>query len=122
MPRPKFVPTDEQRESVKEMKAGGMTTVNIAGVIGCSDVTLEKYFRTELDQGKAEVDRKVMGALFKMAMSGECPAATFFYLKTRCGWRESDILEITGKDGGPLPKLIVEIIQSDQPDSNPEKA
>jgi hypothetical protein len=37
-----------------------------------------------------------------MAISGQHPAATFFWLKTRAGWRETDRLEHTGPNGQPV--------------------
>ena len=47
--RPEFAPTDEDREKVRVLKAGGMTNEAIAEVIGVSEPTLRKHFSYELD-------------------------------------------------------------------------
>lgn len=110
----KFVPTDEQRESVRVMKAGGMSHGSIASVIGISDTTLEKVFRRELDTGKASVDARILNTLAKLAGSGECPAATFFYLKTRCGFRENTGITHDGSVSltGPKEELLSRLAAS----------
>ena len=58
------------------------------GSIGISDPTLRRAFRDELDKAGIEANAKVAEVCFKMATSGKVPAATFFWLKTRAGWRE----------------------------------
>jgi hypothetical protein len=40
-----------------------------------------------------------------MAISGKFPAAAIFWLKTRAGWRETNIIEHSGPQGGPLEVL-----------------
>ena len=42
----------------------------------------------------------VARTLFEMATSGKHPAATFFWLKTRAGWREADRPEPVRQDVG----------------------
>ena len=43
-----------------------------------------------------------------MATSGTVPAATFFWLKSRAGWREVTRQEHTGSDGGPIQMKQIE--------------
>lgn len=89
MPRPRLNPTDQQRKLVKSLAATGVRETDIARRIGIrSAKTLRKHFREELDGGALEANCTVAGTLFRMAKSGEHPAATFFWLKTRAGWRE----------------------------------
>jgi hypothetical protein len=89
MPRPKLKPSDEQRRLVKSMAAMGTQQEHIARKIGIrSPKTLRKYFRDELDFGMTEANYKVAQTLFQMATSGKCIAATQFWLKTRCRFRE----------------------------------
>lgn len=95
MPRPAFQPTDEQRELVVSLVCCGIPHDVISEVIGIARNTLEKYFREELDHGKAVANAKVAGTLFKMATSGDSPASTFFWLKTQAGWRETNHHELT---------------------------
>ena len=89
MPRPKLSPTEEQRRLVKSFAAVGIPQEAIAKQIGIrSPKTLRKYFREELDRGGTEANYKVGQTLFQMATSGECPAATIFWMKTRNGFHD----------------------------------
>ena len=47
-------------------------------------------------------NRKKDFANFATAIKKGNPAATIFYMKSRCGWKETDRKEITGKDGEPV--------------------
>jgi hypothetical protein len=90
MARPTFEPTDEQRRLVKSLAAYGMKYDAIARRLGIrSTKTLAKHFREELDSGDTEANAQVAQTLFQMAISGEQPASTMFWLKTRAGWRET---------------------------------
>ena len=89
MPRPKLSPTEEQRRLVKSFAAVGIAQEAIAKHIGVrSPKTLRKYFRDELDRGGTEANYKVSQTLFQMATSGQCPAATIFWMKTRNRFHE----------------------------------
>jgi hypothetical protein len=99
MPRPRFIPTDEQRRLVKSLAAIGTKQCEIAPLVGVrSEKTLRKYFRQELDRGELEANGKVAQALYQMATSGKNVAATVFWLKCRAGWRERP-------HGSPLPSV-----------------
>jgi hypothetical protein len=87
---------------VRAMAAYGIPQLDIACVIGISDKTLRLAFRDELDKAGIEANAKVAEICFKMATSGKVPAATFFWLKTRAGWREVIRQEHSGPDGGPI--------------------
>lgn len=98
----RFEATHEQRRMVRAMAAYGIPQLDIACVIGISDKTLRLAFRDELDKAGIEANAKVAEICFKMATSGKVPAATFFWLKTRAGWREVIRQEHSGPDGGPI--------------------
>jgi hypothetical protein len=84
MPRAKLNPTEEQRQLVKSLAAVGTPQEEIAKMIGIrSPKTLRKHFREELDRGSTEANYEVAQTLYQMAISGECPAATIFWMKTR---------------------------------------
>jgi hypothetical protein len=94
MPRPKFIPTEERRRIVRSMAGYGVSQQDIATSVGLrSTKTLRKHFRRELDGGGVDAKAKVLQTLFKMATSGNHPAATIFWVKTRLGWREIQIVE-----------------------------
>ena len=89
MPRPQLKPTDDQRRLVKSMAAMGIPHEDIARKIGVrSAKTVRKHFREELGLGMTEANYKVAQTLYQMATSGECPAATIFWVKTRNRFRE----------------------------------
>lgn len=92
-------PTDEQREQVKTLSGLGVPQEDICTMIGITEPTLRKHYRTEIDLGFAQANAKIAGSLFKQATSGNT-AAAIFWLKARCGWREKH--EIVGKDDGPI--------------------
>ncbi len=102
MARPHHLPTEDTRRVAAIMSSYNAPQKAIALALAIDENTLRKYYRTELDNGSDITNGKVSETLFRMAVSGRVPAATFFWLKTRAGWREVDRLEITGKDGGPI--------------------
>lgn len=72
--RPEFVPTDDQRETVRVLKAGGMSQEAIAEVVGVSVPTLTKHFSSELDRATAKVRADVLMARYRSAMGGNVSA------------------------------------------------
>ena len=89
MPRPKLQPTDENRKIIRMMAACGVDQEQIAARIGIrSPKTLRKYYREELDRGAVDANMRVGHTLLKMATSGNHPAATIFWLKSRAGWKD----------------------------------
>jgi hypothetical protein len=56
-------------------------------------------------KGHAKAIGAVANGLVKQAMEGNITAAIFF-LKTKGGWKETNGLEVTGLDGGPIDNLI----------------
>ena len=101
-----FVPTEEQRKIVRAMSSYGIPQDDICKVVGISPKTLRLVFRDELDRAAIEATAKVAQTCYQMAISGQHPAATFFWLKTRAGWRETDRHEHTGPGGGAAPRQL----------------
>ena len=105
---PSYKPTEADRNTVKSMAACGFSEEAIARCIGTKGIscpTLRKHFRQELDTSIDKANAAVGNALFKMATSGECPAATIFWMKTRMRWRETQDLRFVdeaGKDRGMM--------------------
>ena len=106
--RPEFVPTDEQRGQVEMLSGLGLPHDQIADALDISDETLRKYFDKELLSGMRKANGKVARFLFQQAQVNL--TAAIFWAKTRMRWRETDRLELTGKDGDELiPKLVVNL-------------
>lgn len=106
MPQLKHEPTVTSRRTVSSMAAYGIPQKDIAAVIGITKPTLEKYYRHELDVSSAKATAKVAETLYAKAtakeITGPSVTAALFWLKTRGGWRETDRLEVTGKNGGAI--------------------
>lgn len=117
MSRPRFIPSESQRQTVRSMAAYGITQEEIARCLGVTAKTLRRHFREELDRAATDANAQVAQTLFKMAKSGKCPAATIFWLKCRARWRER------GNDSGETPPsvpFIVEVVQKPEKQVTPE--
>lgn len=79
----------------------------IALALGISYRTLQNRkkdfanFATAIKKGKAKANAFVGGKLMNLIKEGN-PAAIIFYMKSRCGWRETVRQEITGAEGGSI--------------------
>ena len=83
MSRPSFKPTKEQRKLVQSLSAIGLRQEHIAVAVGIrSPKTLRKHFRKEIAKGTAEAMARVTAAAYAMAVSGDYPVATRFWLST----------------------------------------
>jgi hypothetical protein len=74
----------------------------VAKVLGISTVTLFRYFKPELEVAKIKANSRVAETAYNMAISGKCPAATFFWLKCRAGWREKEHVIVGGDPNNPV--------------------
>lgn len=104
MSKPKFVPTEEQRRTVKSMAAYGIKQEGIARVLHFrSPKTLRKHFREELDLGEIEGVAQVAQTHYQMARSGKYPASTIHFLEKRRRWMEES------SETGPVavPEFVV---------------
>lgn len=113
----KYRPTDADRAKVKLMAALGNRECDIALIMDISEPTLRTHYKRELAIGHVEANTVVQKTAYQMATSGSVPAMTMFWLKTRCGWRETNKLEVTGKDDGPLMSGVLAVpvpLDSDQ--------
>jgi len=82
----KYKPTDDDYSKVEEMVTIGLDQHTIAKVMGISNATLTKYFAHNLLVGKEKRTARVAGVAYEMAVSGESPSMTTFWLKTQAGW------------------------------------
>lgn len=79
----------------------------IALALGVSYATLKRrkrdwdLFAQALKRGRSKANIFVGGRLMQKIKDGDI-AATIFYLKSRCGWKEARAVELTGKNGGAI--------------------
>lgn len=92
-------PTDENRRLVKMLAAVGARVDDIGTKLGISHDTVQKFYRTELEEGRIDANAQVAQTLFQQAKSGNT-AAMIFWMKTRAGWKERHVIEA---EGGETP-------------------
>lgn len=116
-------PDEKSKKQVLVMAGIGLTHDQIAKIMQVSDETLRKYYRDELETGKARMNSAVAQNLYSIATSREtgAVAAAIFWMKTRAEWREVNRNEITGANGEPIKhdhsvKLDVSALNEEQQD------
>jgi hypothetical protein len=87
---------------VRAASAFGHRADEIARYLKVGRTTLFRHYRDEIRAGAFEANLKVEKTGYQMATSGQHPIMTIFWLKTRCGYREVERVEIGGLDGAPL--------------------
>lgn len=103
MTRRAHKPTEKTRAEVQAYATVGVPHHQITKLIGLGDTaTLLKYYRHELDLGKAKACAQVAKTLFAQAVSGRNNAAMIFWCKSQMGWSERTQLEISGPNGAPI--------------------
>ncbi len=96
--QPAYTPSHDEREKVRDY-ARVCNEDQIAILLGISVSTLQRHFKAELEQARAQTSALIGSKLIAQALSGD-KTAMIFYLKTRGGWAQKH--EIAGKDGGPI--------------------
>ena len=83
------------------MAGYGVAEADIARVVGIDPKTLRKHYRDELDNGHVKANAKVAENLFRKATGEgrEAVTAAIFWLKTRAGWKETALHEVSGRNG-----------------------
>jgi len=102
------VPTEESRANVIKFSGAGLIQDQIAVLIGINDKTLRKYYRREIDLGKAKANYKIGGTLFNKAVDGDT-TAMIFYLKTQAGWKEKTEIDHSISGGTSKHELIINV-------------
>lgn len=91
-------PDPAQRRQVEALAGYGVPEAEIAGVVGVDAKTLCKHYRHELDHGHTKANARVAENLYRKATGEgrEAVIAAIFWLKTRAGWKETNVHELTG--------------------------
>lgn len=82
-----FVPTEEQRANVYQYARIGLGNHQIGLLLEIGATTVNKYFHTELQKGRANGVAVAGGKLFEKVLDGNL-AAVIFYLKSKGGFNE----------------------------------
>jgi hypothetical protein len=101
-----FVPTDEQRQRVEILVSCDIPQHDIAKLLGIGESTLQRHFRTELDEGRMRIHAAIAEKITSMALRGDRTMA-IFYSKARMGWRDRTLVGLEDGQGNVVePKLF----------------
>lgn len=94
---------------VEQYASEGLTEEQVAECFGVSRATIQRRkaedeaFEAAYKRGQASGIQKVANALFGAAMDGNTTAMIFF-LKSRAGWKETNVQEFSGT--APILKVV----------------
>lgn len=114
MARPTIMLTPDQAQEVETL-AALLNQQQIADYLGISRRTFQAICERDDDiaarykRGKAKAIAHVANGLLQKARSGDTTSA-IFYLKTQGGWRETERIEHTGAEGGPVTTVVRKIV------------
>lgn len=100
--RYKVIPTEREIQYVERLVALGLPQKYQAAFLKIPLPTYEKFLKEhpEIRDRLRNVEAKVIGNVAKtaynMAVSGENPSMTMFFLKSRAGWRDRQIIQHEG--------------------------
>jgi hypothetical protein len=116
--RPKYKPTQSDRDTVKAMSAAGIPHESIAkclGTNGIAENTMRLHFRREIDTSRDLVTGMAMGQLVQAVSRGEAWAICF-WMKCRAGWQERQVMEHTTPEGTAPVRVDVRYVDKPYPD------
>jgi hypothetical protein len=107
MGRSAHVPDEADRRQVEALAGYGVPEPAISAMLGIDPKTLRKYYRFELDHGHTKANAKVAENLYRKATGDgrESVTAAIFWLKTRAGWKETNIHEHGGIPHQPITEI-----------------
>ena len=110
IPQEPHEPTAETRRLVESSSGLGLPHESIAVLVGIDDKTLRKYYRAELDMGKAKANGQIAKTLFSKAVAGDT-TSLIWWTKSQMRWSETVKNEVTGADGEPLQGIQVSFVK-----------
>lgn len=113
--RSKFVPTDEERDAVRELAGLRIPICQIKYLIrgGVSEEIIRERFAKELVEGRALKDTKVTQAMYEKAIGGDVQAGKF-WLQGSPEWRDVKEVQHTSPDGSMTPKASIDVTKLSQ--------
>ena len=110
IPQEAHKPTDETKKLVETSSGLGLPHESIGVLVGIDDKTLRKYYRHELDSGKAKAHVKIAQTLYQKATAGDT-TSLIWWTKSQMRWSETVKAEVTGSDGEPLQGIQVTFVK-----------
>jgi hypothetical protein len=93
MPRSRFTITLEDRVRVRQLAAIGLSDDDIASQLRLPLRKMQKLFHSELKEGAAAGREHALKTLHDIATGGENLGALTFWVKARCGWRDTGTVQ-----------------------------
>jgi hypothetical protein len=90
--RPARILSEKELRQVSELAGRGFTMKEIATFKGMSFDTFHKLAKEHYDRGKMDAQNYVISRLFDLIKYGD-KTSIIFYLKTQCGWTETQRIE-----------------------------
>jgi hypothetical protein len=103
-------PTEEFRKMVESTSGLGLPHEQIGILVGIDDKTLRKYYRHELDMGKAKANGQIAKTLYSKAVGGDT-TSLIWWTKSQMRWSETVKNELTGADGEALQGIQVTFVK-----------
>jgi hypothetical protein len=100
------MPSLRDKERVAQLARVGATEESIAAELQIPVKRLKKRFRRELEQGQAQGKHQILENLYEAARSGSNNTVTTFWVKARCGWRDTGTSVETTQIVRPVLRLI----------------
>ncbi len=97
-------PDPVHHQKVEAMAGYGVPEADIARVLEIDPDLLRDLYAKELEGGHVKANARVAESLYRKALGEgrEAVTAAIFWLKTRAGWKETAVHEVSGKDGAPI--------------------
>ena len=98
-PTEKRLITIDELKQVEKMAGIGLSIRDIGNIIGVSKSTMERRMKDQpevaeaVERGRSSALGQVAKTAFQLAVSGQCPTMTIFWLKCRGGWSETDAVD-----------------------------
>ena len=113
IPQEAHKPTPEMQKLVESTSGLGLPHEQIAMRVGIDDKTLRKYYRQELDLGKAKANSQIAKTLYQKATAGDT-TSLIWWTKAQMRWSETVKNEVTGADGEPLQGIQVTFVKPNE--------
>ena len=98
--RPKKKLTKKQEDAIIKALSLGLPKKQIAPLVNMGERTFREYLASHArlsaayKKATATINEKIIGTLARMAEGGKHVAATIFWAKTRCGFKEKQVIEL----------------------------
>ncbi len=89
-----FTGTLEQARQVESLIALGLDPDDVAETLNIDKKTFHKYYKYQIKSASHRTNAAVAKVALEMALRGDSPEMTKFWLKTRAKWRETHEIKV----------------------------